>query len=121
MKLWIPSIGDELRLTADWTFPCFTPHGNHKFIAKMRPDTEGRSCYSVAITLPEGTVLSVQRIYIRSGKKEWDSITFSIKELPTSDNGRKSATMKKTSKKAIGRFWAKLRDVNEIEYEPVEH
>ncbi len=140
MKLCIPSIGDELRLTEDWTFPCFTERRNIDFIKKMRPDVipEDASRYthndtqSVAITVPKGSLLSVQRIYIRSGKKEWDSITFALREVPralppepepaTAGKGRKKkpTAPKKTTKKATGRFWAKLRDVNEIECEPVE-
>lgn len=143
MKLCIPSIGDSFRLTEDWTFPCFQEYRNIEFIKKMRPGTipedhnrwtmTDRSRQSVAITIPKGSLLTVQRIYIRSGKKEWDSITFTLKEVPrdlppepepaTAGRRRKKsavATAPKTTKKATGRFWAKLRDVNEIECEPVE-
>ncbi len=121
MKMRIPSVGDQIRLVEDWAFPCFWASGNHKFIQQMRPDTNGQDVNSVAVTLPKGTVLCVRRIYIRSGKKEWDSLTFSLKSLPVSEpeappKGRK----KKTSKKASGQFWAKLRDVNEIKFEAIE-
>ncbi len=128
MKMFIPSIGDEIRLLEDWTFPCFRAGGNYNFINKLRPDTDGQDVESVAVTIPKGAVLSVQRIYIRSGKKEWDSLTFSLRSLPippkpepeTPTKSRKSKTPKKTSKKASGRFWAKLRDVNGVEFELVE-
>lgn len=57
------------------------------------------------ITLPKGSVLIVDRIYIRNGGSEYDSITFRLAETPTE---------KPKGKKSLCRFWAKLRDVNQI-------
>jgi len=53
-------------------------------------------------TLKKGTVLEVDRIYIRKGAADYSSITFRIK------GGKKSP-----------RFFAKLEDVNKMECEPL--
>lgn len=117
MKMLIPSIGDKIVLTSDWEFACFEEYRNIKFIKKFKPSAVIRDNYwrrdsmqSFSITLPVGTVLRVDRIYIRSGKKEWDSITFSVCKHP-------HFTEMKRKIVADGRFWAKLEDVNEIEFE----
>ena len=52
---------------------------------------------SIIATLPKGTVLTVDRIYIRKGLPSYDSITFWAK-LPD-------------AKKKV-RFWAKIIDIN---------
>lgn len=53
-------------------------------------------------TLPKGTILEVDRIYIRQGNKECSSLTFKIR------------------RKKVLRFWAKLQDVNNIECKILE-
>jgi len=56
--------------------------------------------------LPRGVILTINRIYIRQGKSDYDSITFSIpKEL------------NKEFKDLYGRFWAKLSDINRVQFE----
>lgn len=57
--------------------------------------------------LPAGTELTVSRIYIRNGKSQYDSITFLAKNF-LDINGKKVRS---------ARFWVKLEDANEIEYE----
>lgn len=54
------------------------------------------------LTLPKGTTLVVDRIYIRKGKQraEYASITFRLKTFG--------------EKKMTGRFWLKLSDVNKL-------
>ena len=58
-------------------------------------------------TLPAGTILKIDRIYIRKGKSEFDSITFVIKKHPDDKRG---ALIR-------GRFWAKLPEVNGIHFQ----
>lgn len=60
------------------------------------------------VTLPAGTVLVVDRIYVRKGSKDFDfdSVTFRIKECPAGD------LMSRRPKYRAIRFWAKLEDVN---------
>lgn len=104
MRLFIPSVGAQLRLLTDWTFTLYGEYRNSTFAKNVGCQGECRYWHATPmsqITLPAGTVLSVARIYIRNGKKDFDSITFTVKSCP--------------EKKYKGRFWAKLDEVNEIE------
>ena len=114
-KLNIPTIGAEFVLASDWEFTLYSERRNDKFWESCKKldgsiqnpvgknDWYGdRGDRNIAITLPAGTVISITRIYVRAGKEEYDSITFSIKSCPT--KGMK------------GRFWVKLEDANEMEY-----
>lgn len=113
-QFYIPSIGDKIILQEDWECTIFFEYRNSRFIEKARPDIvpkEGGKYWawggdgsSVMVTFPKGTTLTIDRIYIRKGKSEWDSVTFSMPKQP------KVAPFN-------GRFWAKLEDVNEIKFE----
>ena len=62
------------------------------------------------VSLPAGTLLTLDRYYIRQGSEGFDSVTFLMPGHPrTGAFGKKEA-----------RFWAKLEDVNEIEFEHLE-
>ena len=67
----------------------------------------------LGVTLPKGTILKVDRIYIRKGKSDFSSITFyaNIQETVTTVKWRSTISKKKKSL----RFWAKLSDCNNIE------
>lgn len=134
MNLCIPDIGTELRLTADWTFHLCFERRNQKFGEKLgitppdgtphprNPSYIQRGWWqanrAVLHTLPAGTILKVDRVYIRKGKSHYSdeplsnfsSVTFFAYNPPTG----------KGKPKAIGRFWAKLADVNTIECEFVD-
>lgn len=73
---------------------------------------------NVPLTLPAGTVLTVDRIYIRKGQGDYSSLTFYIAETshPTLTRDKTAKGFKKGRK----RFWAKLHDVNAIDFEPVK-
>lgn len=66
----------------------------------------------INMTLPTNTILNVNRIYIRQGLGEYDSITFNVDDCPISE--LKSKKMKGGLRKGTLRFWAKLDDVNTI-------
>lgn len=119
MSLMIPTIGTELILFDDWTFRLFAESRNMNFSKTVNAPwnvgtTGSRYSFGVyedapggrrqpkqcLVTLPRGTRLTVARIYIRQGKDEYDSITFSLPK-------RKGQT-------AHGRFWVKLADANAI-------
>lgn len=129
MKLYIPHLGDKLTLESDWTFSVHFEHRNNGLTDLM----ENLSSYSVAskapgfdyrewgnqfrkvrgeypkpFTLPAGTILSVERIYIRMGASDYDSITFRVQSSPD-----------ERFKKKV-RFWVKLDDANKIEFSDVE-
>lgn len=193
MQLYVPEIGDEIRLTNDWTFELHAEYRNEQLAAlfgyyiqmsllvnesivpKIRPvdykidypdlkdprfrkhfggidhnayykecDEARNSCPeyvkyqadstewydnikkhgtpTVSVTLPAGTLLKIDRIYIRKGSSDFSSITFYAKglgEVMVSSN-RWTVNSLKTTKRKAQRFWAKLADCNQIQFERVE-
>lgn len=133
MKLYVPEIGDELTLTADWTFALYNEYRNEtlmEVINDPRQTTYGQSD-SIPCTIPAGSVLKVDRIYIRKGISEFSSLTFLWKGMRTNPKDierdmvsigygtsqKSTYTVKKPARPV--RFWAKLDDVNKIEFEKV--
>jgi len=128
MKLFIPAIGDKICLTKAWTFHLHDEKRNAALWSYLFPDDEDIGTYSHAyagdwvggawvrrykykpreITIPKGSVLTVDRLYVRKGAKDFDSISFFL----TKDSPLKN--------KKVLRFWAKLNDVNKIECKLVE-
>lgn len=117
MKLFIPAVGYRIKLTNDWTFALFAEHRNQTMFEYAGRSYKnnwvgwGEPLKSVDVTVPAGTVLEIDRVYVRTANKtksadeDYDSVTFKFAD----------------SKKKV-RFWAKLSDVNEIEYElPADH
>jgi len=119
MNLFIPTIGTKLRLSSDWSFRIQNEKRNQNLIEGAM-DVSYDSRWGVTtkydLTLPEGTVLTVDRIYIRNNKGEYDSITFLIDSCPEE---RFESNRNHFGKKGF-RFWAKLNDANQIECEIVE-
>jgi len=126
MKMFIPTIGTRLVLTEDWTFHLCFERRNQKFgeargIVPPGPRTDWRKGWNqpekaAVVTLPAGTILMVDRLYIRKGKShqlvsrplsDFDSLTFYAYDPNVPTKAKKP--------KSIGRFWAKLADVNTIE------
>ena len=113
MRLLIPPLGTELELTEPWTFTLHGEHRNDKLAEKLRiawtetigqhPNGYRKVDRHAEVTLPAGTVLRVDRIYIRSGAGDFDSVTFRL-------NPRRRKVL-------TGRFWAKLADVNRLEFQ----
>jgi hypothetical protein len=113
MKFYVPTIGDKVYLERDWTFPVYkegtlSPVRNRSLI-KHIPNVSDTGWYNDAvvgeITLPAGTSLIIDRVYIRGRgdrARNFDSITFRLDGSPD----------KRFNK---GRFWAKLRDANRVE------
>ena len=114
MKLYVPACGDRIVLAKPWTFTLYYESRNVEF-AKQRKLSIGENMYGkygkpiAQVTLEEGTTLEVDRIYVRAFNKsaandetDYDSITFRV------------VGVKKQ------RFWAKLKDCNEIEFKQLE-
>lgn len=190
MKLYIPEIGDQIRLTQDWSFTlhaeernadlaavigCYFRSGLPNLFVKedevpmmrnrdyvvdySRVDAERNSwrpnwekinalekecseacpeyvkywadykewsdkCKEVGVdqlnmTLPAGTILKVDRIYIRKGNSDYSSISFYASGLGKVEVWAPSYGNDRTKKsKSSLRFWAKLQDCNQIEFEP---
>lgn len=117
-QLFIPEIGTELVLSEDWTFSLYFERRNASLGAVLGivpPPPVGRGNYggwwqpevSTPITLPKGTSLKVDRIYIRKSAWGQDASAFSSLSFFALIPGHKKK----------GRFWAKLSDVNRIQFE----
>lgn len=110
MKFNIPEIGNTIKLNQDWDFDLHYEHRNDSLIelttGKPFAWNSGLTVGSKSkMTLPKDTVLRVDRIYIRKGAADFSSVSFIIVE--SSLEGLKGKA----------RFWAKLDDVNRIEFE----
>lgn len=125
MKLYIPSVGDELKLLADWE-PTIQDESRNSTIFEyleipgFDPKRWNNDMPPTKILIPAGEILKIDRIYIRKGKDDFDSVTFLWKNRRTNPriehyhNGQEY----RVPRQAV-RFWAKLNDVNTIEFEPV--
>lgn len=118
-KLFIPPLGTKIKLTKDWYFNLHICEHRNTKLAKdlnLKPknlvDWREYMNQAKGIIMPAGTVLSVDRIYIKQGQESFDSVSFKILESP-------HPLLKSVKGKNKGRFWAKLSDVNEIECEIV--
>jgi hypothetical protein len=174
MQLYVPEIGDMIRLTEDWSFTLYREGRNDSLWREencwdrvVEPDQapvkeveakikaiesrltvqEIKNSYGWApsrvkvyasqedkdndrvyrqqlyelqqrqswapVTLLKDTVLKVDRIYIRKGVSEYSSITFYVwsKAGPVAANAPKKKS----------RFWAKLTNCNNIQFEKVEN
>jgi hypothetical protein len=106
--LCIPTIGDEFVLEQEWTFTLHEEHRNVDFaevlgVTGWEPYPWRRPSKTHEVTLPKGTRLKVDRIYIRKGADEFGSLTFYCN--PHLKGAKAKGAIK-------GRFWAKLSDVN---------
>ncbi len=66
------------------------------------------------INFPYGTILKIDRVYIRKGAKDFSSITFHAKNIECVDG---EFILSKKKKPKSYRFWAKLSDCNNIDFE----
>lgn len=102
MNLFIPALGTEFNLAQDWAFSLFDEYRNRSLIDALGHKATSRwhnvNMKVIDASLPAGTRLKVDRIYIRNGQSEFNSITFVI------DGGL--------------RFWVKLDDANSIVLDP---
>lgn len=130
MRMFIPTIGTKLRLTEAWSFRLCKESRNHKMIQAVRGEVQtsywqdwNASDWSeqgrivATCTLPIDTVLSVDRIYIRKGLDQFDSITFQVEDCP--EERFRSKKMGGTSS-GKPRFWVRLDEANTIEFDLVE-
>jgi len=109
MKLYIPEIGDQFVLSSDWKFTLYFEYRNETLMKKNGLEFKWGNTDEdkKELVMPKGTALKVDRIYIRKGNSDYSSLTFFIG----------SGDWKGC------RFWAKLSDVNNIEFDetqPVE-
>lgn len=124
MKLFIPALGSKFVLTKPWTFKLHDEYRNTKFWKAVHGEADKEVFYygyggggyntspvptatattkafktakPIPTTFPKGTVLWLERIYIRKGAGDFDSMSFRIT---------------KGGLVPAGRFWVKLEDIN---------
>lgn len=102
-NLFIPPLGTSITLAQDWAFELHREHRNYDFFGHLglQYPTWDSKVESVSATLPAGTILKIDRIYIRKGQKDYDSVTFHV----VNSKGKKVTN---------ARFWVKLADANKI-------
>jgi hypothetical protein len=113
MKLYIPEIGDVIKLRKDWEFTLYNESRNVRLFEAFNIEYVNRyyamdNIPAHNVKLPKNTELKIDRVYIRKGAADYSSLSFFIQSHPSDDNFKGA------------RFWAKLSDVNEIEFIPVE-
>lgn len=137
-KLYIPSIGDTITLAKPWTFQLNYEWRNkslweHLGKEKREDFNSQKTRNPLPVTLPKGTKLKLDRIYIRKGRKPYDSVSFNLVGAKTE---RRTVTTTiniytggynqpplfkphsyKTPAQQV-RFWVKLEDANKIVYSP---
>lgn len=145
MQFYIPEISDEVRLLKDWQFRLYNESRNEsldKFLKVGFPPRSSQKDPPILVTIPAGTVLIIDRVYIRKGQTDFSSITFRWKGASNPayfetredyghviingvkvsrdwrlHKGMPNPTYQAKVPKEQIRFWAKLKDVNEIECE----
>lgn len=117
ITFFVPEIGTSLRLEEDWAFRLYCEHRNsglYEQLPKLYKDGNPwnwrrRSLERGDVVMKAGAILTVSRIYIRVGVKEYSSLTFNVKKGAVVVTNQGETTLKKGA-----RFWAKLKDVNQM-------
>lgn len=111
MQLFVPALNTQLRLIEDWKFELHIDYRNSEIRDHLAVDESG------AVIIPAKTILRVDRIYIRKGSSDFDSISFTVVDSPN----KRIATKKYggTFSRRQARFWAKLDDCNKMQIEVV--
>lgn len=130
MKLFIPPLGSKVKLKKDWTFALYEENRNEALLARVNNRVEepaytnweahfawSEAKHHYSFTLPKETVLVIDRIYIRKGQDDFDSITFLIQDCPDKELVGWNSTQRDEKKifHRKSRFWAKLDDVNKLD------
>lgn len=146
MNLYIPEIGDKIKLLEPWTFDLYNEDRNATLMDVTNDDREvqGIKLTTKPCTIPAGETLKIDRIYIRKGLSEWSSITFlwvgmrsqnkmvertvvpvSVLRPHLFHSGsniplkQPSYTIQEMKPSRAVRFWVKLEDANKIIFEKV--
>jgi hypothetical protein len=120
-KLFIPTIGTQLVLAEPWTFKVYSEYRNADILSMVNHVQQRYGVHHVNnLTLPVGTVLTVDRIYIKKGMPDFDSITFRASDYATNSVDEFFAALADFKIKKSIRFWVKLADANTIVYKSQE-
>lgn len=141
--MFIPEIGTSIILRNPWEFMLHTESRNEALAIaagfnydmayswrRNTSDAElskrngwikyGYSEWEKTVTLPAGAILTVDRVYIRKGNDDYSSLSFNLNRKSVcpefSDFAKNIHTLKGRC-----RFWAKLDDVNTIEFDLIQN
>ncbi len=107
MNIFIPAVGDNFLLKNSITTNIVFDGQNKRFVKMLMKDEPTCLGAKVELTLLEGTVLKIERVYVRQGAgAEFDSVTFRIPK----DN---------PSGLPSGRFFLPIDVVNTLEVEKI--
>jgi hypothetical protein len=114
--IFVPPLGTRLLLSEMWGFELYNERRNATLMALMG-DTRELKYHDpepIPATLQAGTVLIIDRYYIRQGLDGFDSVSFRMEGANASAplyHGLGSQAKRQV------RFWAKLDDVNKMRVE----
>jgi len=111
MELFIPDIGTILKLEQDWQFTLYNEYRN------TLHEKLNISKHTQVVEIPKGTLIKVERIYIRKGSSQFSSITFSIPNVKS-----KADKLNYPNNVELGgaKFWVKLHECNGLEFSSLE-
>ena len=125
MKLYFPELGSILTLEKSWEFNLYHESRNSSLIPRFYDGPDESSGWTKEpeqyrffykkIILPPLCELKIDRIYIRKGFKEFSSISFFLNRKTVDPDFSKFAKTIADGKGSC-RFWAKLEDVNNIDF-----
>jgi hypothetical protein len=111
MELFIPDIGTILKLEQDWQFTLYDEYRN-----KLREKLNLKPGNHI-VELPKGTLVKVDRIYIRKGNSQFSSITFTI---PTVRSKVDKLNYPNNVELGGANFWVKLHECNGTNFSLLE-
>lgn len=105
MKLFIPRVGDKIKLNENWNCSIESEYRNDKIFDALGIQRDNSvQGTAISISMPKDTVLRVDRLYVRAPASQYDSITFTVESSPLP--GIEKA-----------RFWVKVTEANQMECE----
>lgn len=107
-KVFIPQVGDKIELSSNWNCKIFNESRNRSVFEALGVDVSEQKDSNIDITFLKGTVFKVTRLYVRAPASSYDSITLSVVSSP----------IKKLAKT---KFWVKLWDANNMEFEEKDY
>ena len=118
--LFVPDIGTKLRLAMPWNFRVYRERRNEHFLKWIHDDPDFSpwkhyravgGTHDWLVRMEKGSVIICDRVYIRQGKgfEDFSSLTFRLEKGAQVTYNGKTFTAKRNY-----RFWAKLREVNQL-------
>lgn len=121
-QLFIPTIGSVLTLAQPWDFQLYNEQRNETlmtYLGDSRTIEYGADIKGIPMSLPAGMTLRLDRIYIRKGLNDFDSLSFMLvgAQAETGSlwmrNRLEQGAIAKLPKRPV-RFWVKLEDANKL-------